>query len=186
MTKGNYSTNPPPPPPSCLLRGKSWSPIITHVNPNLYILHIIFGSIRLLAWFTPKLTELLSQIIPSFARKVPLNSGLRSLVEDKYCVFLSTVVAYSRTDCFPERWPLHTTGHAQRPKFDPRSVHVRFVAVKSSTGPGFSPSTSFVSPDSTIPPMLHIQLHVQVALTTTKGRSLKTISWEIGKRWTDK
>jgi hypothetical protein len=96
----------------------------------------------------------------------------RSLASNKYCVFLASVVAYSHTDCFPGRWPWHTTGHVQRPEFDPGSVHVRFVVAKSSTGPGFSPSTSVVSPDKTIPPMFHIQLHLQVALTRTNAGNL--------------
>ena len=43
---------------------------------------------------------------------------------------------------------------------------------KRSTGPGFSPSTSVVSPDNTIPPKLHIQLQLQVALTRTNAGSL--------------
>jgi len=96
----------------------------------------------------------------------------RRLVSNKYCVFLAIVVAYSHTDCFPGRWPWHTTGHAQRPEFDPGSVYLRSVVAKRSTGPGFSPSTSAVSPDNTIPPMLHIQLQLQVALTRTYAGNL--------------
>ena len=43
---------------------------------------------------------------------------------------------------------------------------------KNSIGPGFSPSTSVVAPDNTIPPMLHIQLHLQDALTMTNAGNL--------------
>jgi hypothetical protein len=74
----------------CLLRGKSWSLNITHVNPNLYTPHIIFASVRLLACFPPKLADLFSQIIPALARRVPLNSGLaevwcQTLRISRYC-----------------------------------------------------------------------------------------------------
>jgi hypothetical protein len=127
---------------------------------------------RLLACFSPKLTDLLSQIILSLARKVPPNSDLAGLVSNKCCVFLAIVVAYGHINCFPGRWPWNTTGHVQRPEFVPGSVHVRFVVAKSSTGRGFSPITSVVSPDNTIPPMLHIQLHLQAALTRTNAGNL--------------
>jgi hypothetical protein len=60
----------------------------------------------------------------------------------------------------------------RRPRFDPRSVHVRFVVEKSGTVTGFYRSILF-APVSIIPPVMHAQLHLHDALTGRTNRRSK-------------
>ena len=61
-----------------------------------------------------------------------------------------------------------------KPQFDPRSVHVRFVADKVALKHIFLPVVVF-PPVSITPPTLHTHLHLHVAVTRrTNGLSLGT------------
>jgi hypothetical protein len=62
----------------------------------------------------------------------------------------------------------------RKPRFDPRSVHVRFVMDKMAVGQ-VSVQVLCFSLVSIIPPMFHTHLQLKVALTRrTNGRSLGT------------
>jgi hypothetical protein len=60
----------------------------------------------------------------------------------------------------------------QKPQFDPRTVHVKFMAEKVAPGKVFLPVFRF-SPVSSIPPLLYTHLHFALN-TRTHGRSLGT------------
>jgi hypothetical protein len=60
----------------------------------------------------------------------------------------------------------------RKPGLDPRPVHVRFVVDRVALGQVFH-RVPWFSSVSIIPPVLHIHLHLHVALTRrTNGRSL--------------